>query len=544
MVGTKAVLFTPTQRPPASWELWVRRLCWGIVALSCLQILLFSYGRDQGIYAVVADSMLHGKVPYRDAWDFKPPGIFFVFALAQALFGKAMVSIRLVEMAGVVATVFGFRALGRETLGDDLAGLMGGALFALVYAQLEFWHTAQPESFGGMLTVFALVLTLSAAETQQPSRRAVAWVGMGALFGAAFVLKPPLGGGAIVCAAHLGRVEFARTRRVGRALAPVCVAAASSLAVVLATALWFWARGGWPALRWTLFDFTPGYTALGWQDRTPLGLFLYALEEMAINFSYVVPVGVLAAVALPPIHGREREALFLTFGIVSVHAAGIALQAKFFQYHYAASIPLLAFIAGLGLYKLLRRALRFGRAATAAFAGVLVALVLSRVALRHNPGTYWERSFDRMKYLVLRNPSRAALDGKLYRVADYDLGADRRAANVLAGLVAPNEPIFVWGFEPVIYWLSGRPPATRYLYDVPQRSSWLRDHARRVLLDDLARTPPRAIVVQHGDSFSFVTGDDLDSAESLATFPALDRIITDQFRFVESVDRLDVYVRR
>ncbi|MFO0661794.1 MAG: hypothetical protein U0165_18475 [Polyangiaceae bacterium] len=45
-----------------------------------LQLCLFQYGRDQGIYAVVADAMRQGLAPYRDAWDFKPPGIFLIYA--------------------------------------------------------------------------------------------------------------------------------------------------------------------------------------------------------------------------------------------------------------------------------------------------------------------------------------------------------------------------------------------------------------------------------------------------------------------------------
>jgi hypothetical protein len=43
-----------------------------IVPFACSQILLFSFGRDQGVYAVIADKMLAGGMPYRDAWDIHP----------------------------------------------------------------------------------------------------------------------------------------------------------------------------------------------------------------------------------------------------------------------------------------------------------------------------------------------------------------------------------------------------------------------------------------------------------------------------------------
>src|SRR5258705_12155244 len=70
------------------------------------QILMFRYGRDQGIFVMVSDAILHGRMPYRDAWDFKPPGIFFFFTLARFLFGSHQIGIRVVERAGLIASSF------------------------------------------------------------------------------------------------------------------------------------------------------------------------------------------------------------------------------------------------------------------------------------------------------------------------------------------------------------------------------------------------------------------------------------------------------
>jgi hypothetical protein len=525
-------------------DVWLSRVAWAVVVFSSLQILLFGFGRDQGIYAVVGEAVLSGKMPYRDAWDFKPPGVFFAYSFAQALFGRAMVSVRILEIAAFVGVVFAFRHLGREMFGAPAAGLLGGAIAMLIHAELEFWHTGQPEAFGGALTVFALVLTTgSGTNAATFRRRAVSWGAAGALFGLAFLMKPPLGGGAIVCAAYLARAEYERLRRPMGFVAPALVMAAGSVAPIGACASWFWARGAWPELSWTLFEFTPGYTALGWNG-SALGFYGYGLGELLTGFSFLLPVGVAAAVALRPIHGREREALLLVAGIASVHVAGIALQAKFFQYHYSATLPLVAWVSGLGLYKLWRRTLNFRAAGVIAYVAAVCALVASRVALRHNPGTFWERTADRMAFLLLRNPSRVELDRKLYHVVDYDLDLDRSAGEAVARLVSPGESIFVWGFEPAIYWFSRRTPASRYLYDVPQRAAWQRDRARSELLSELTATPPAAIVVQHGDVFSFVTGDELDSHGALATFPELASLLDNRYRLAETVGDLDVYVSR
>jgi hypothetical protein len=148
-----------------------------------------------------------------------------------------------------------------------------------------------------------------------------------------------------------------------------------------------------------------------------------------------------------------------------------------------------------------------------------------------------------MSFLIGRTPTRVELDRKLYKVADYDLDVDRRTGEAVARLVSSTEPIFVWGFEPAVYWFSRREPASRYLYDVPQRAAWQRDHARGELLRDLAAKPPAAVVVQHGDTFKYVTGDELDSHDALSTFPELGALL-DRYRLAETVADLDIYTSR
>jgi hypothetical protein len=60
-----------------------------ILAVALLLVRLPSVvqpaGGDQGIYAYVGQSILKGEVPYRDAWDQKPPGIHFTYAAMLAL---------------------------------------------------------------------------------------------------------------------------------------------------------------------------------------------------------------------------------------------------------------------------------------------------------------------------------------------------------------------------------------------------------------------------------------------------------------------------
>jgi hypothetical protein len=522
-------------------DAWLRAGALLVVAFAALQILVFSFGRDQGIYAVVGDGLLQGQVPYRDLWDFKPPGIFFVYALAQSLFGKSMLAIRLLEVLGLIGLVACSGRLGQTFFGQRTAGYLGGAIAALIHAQLEFWHTGQPETFGGMLTFFALALTTGEGKR---TRRFWRWLFVGVAFGSAALLKPPLGGGALVCAAYLFKREQLASGTRRAVLAPLTVGLGVGLPILL-TLAWFAARGAFGALYWTMAEFTPGYTQLGWEGRHAPEMFYYALQEAFFKFSALGTAGVIAAIAISPMHQREREGIFLVLGVIAMHVTGIAMQGKFFPYHYGATLPLIAFLAGLGFYKLWRRCLLGGPGGVLAFVAFVIACVTMRLAVNDLPQDFWERSALRFKYLFRVSPydRREALDAELATVADVSLAADRSVALELRARTHANAPVFVWGFEPVIYWLAGRPPASRFIYDVPQRTPWERERARADLMRDLAARPPAAIVVQRNDVFPMVTGDTLDSRRALATFPALESLLTSRYERVSTIEDFDVFMR-
>ena len=539
--------------PPATARAWLDRALLSVCVLGTCwlfaQILMFGYGRDQGIYAVVADTVLRGGMPYRDAWDFKPPGIFVVYALSRALFGAPEWGIRALEVAGLASMVGAFVVLARRFFGDARIGLVGGALAVLVHAQLEFWHTAQPESFGAIATAWAIVLATWEPAADDPRARRkqlAALAAAGALYGFVALLKPPLGGGAVVSA---GFAAWNAARRGGglieRAL-PVLVMGAASLGVVLLAAAWFAARGALGDLAEALFVFTPHYTKLSWEGATVPGAVYYAFEEFATFWSSASFVGMLLALGLSADAPREREGLLHVFGIVSVQLVGVAMQGKYFPYHFGGALPLGGLVAGLGAWKAWKRMTSsLGAPGAALFAAGAVLALEGRTATRDTQTEFLDRCLVRQRW-ALTPPARrdrAVLDA-LYGVADVSLASNRRVAAWLRAHTRPDDRVFIWGFEPVIYDLADRRPATRFVYNVPQRVAWFQEGSRRTLLADLDRTPPEAIVVEHRDVFPVVTGNSIDSADTLAEFDALGARLADGYRLAATIEDFDLYLRR
>jgi len=543
---------SPPQRPRFADRLLVAACLLG-VAFLLLQILTYGYGRDQGIYAMVGRALLQGKMPYRDAWDFKPPGVFLLYAGARAVFGSGQWGIRALECLGLIAMVAAMGELTQRWWGERIIGLIAGGVAVLVHAQLDFWHTAQPESFGGMLTIFALLVLdhegggpeAEAARASEPTARE-RWIrrfACGALFGITGLLKPPLAGGGVIVAAALA-LEAYRTERTiraaARAVLPIVLGGATPIVLC---ALWFAAKGALHDLWTVLFVFTPHYTKLGWEGETLSGMTYWGFTEWLCAYSSVPTVGVLLLLGLHPTR-RERFGVFVIAGIIAVHLVGVILQGKFFPYHYGATWPLTALLAGLGFWRVWER-LASWRAPLGAglfFLGI-VAATYGRTATKDVPHSFLDRCGERLRAFTTSPRNQAEID-RLASVADVNAAANRAVATFLRERVPADRTVFVWGFEPVIYDLADRTPSTRYLYDVPQRVSWAKAPERETLMRDLTASPPAAIVVEHRDVFPMVTGDAIDSNDTLQSFDALRGLLRERYWIAETIEDFDIYLER
>jgi hypothetical protein len=523
------------------------------LAFLLLQIALFEHGRDQGIYAMVGRLILDGKMPYRDAWDFKPPGIFVIYAATRAVFGGGMWAIRAVEVLGFLATTWALVRLTDRWWGDRRIGLLAAVIAALVHAQLEFWHTAQPETFGGYLAIFAL-LPLHLDEPAErgeapPDREALRrWALSGLLFGFSGLLKPPLAGGGAVVALALGlRVLRARADeplvpRLRKALVPAAAIVAGGALPFVLCALWFGARGALAELREVLFVFTPHYTKLSWVDEKIPGMTYWGFTEWLQNYCAVTTVGFLLFLTVSPTP-RQRAGAGIIAGIIAVHIAGVIMQAKFFPYHYGATWPLTALLAAIGFVRVWDGLAGRSPLGVPVFFAAFTFVIFFRTATKDVEKSFLLRTDERMRLLRVSPRDQAAFD-KLASVADVNAAANREVAAFVKDKVPAGRPIFVWGFEPVIYDMADRRPATRYLYDVPQRVAWAKDKERATLMRDLDAQQPAAIVVEHRDVFPMVTGDAIDSADTLKEFPALRDRIAERYTLATSIEDFDVYLEK
>ena len=120
----------------------LRWLYFGLAALAgawAAASLSWPFGWDQGILSWVGDVIHRGGMPYRDAWDIKGPLAYYLYAVAQWLFGENLWGIRLLDLVFLVASALVLRRVVRGLSDSAVArwACLTFILWYLNYAQIR-----------------------------------------------------------------------------------------------------------------------------------------------------------------------------------------------------------------------------------------------------------------------------------------------------------------------------------------------------------------------------------------------------------------------
>lgn len=516
--------------------------CVTAVVFSAVMLLTYPFGRDQGIFAVIGEGLVQGKAPYLDLWDVKTPGIYFLFAAADACFGHHMIGPRILEALGLLVTSLAMIDLGRRLFDDVRIGYLAAAIGAIMHQQLEFWHTCQPETFGGMCFLWATWLATYKKERPGALREVL----LGVLWGAVILLKPHLGlVMPWIVGFALGRPTVATWRTHARKWS---VVACGTTAVLAITGFWLALVGAIEQAVWTWWQFAPGYSSVGFNASYAAYQAGYydSLVTLLMQMSGLAGIGVLLFLTLAPRRTAGYAKFWWLMGALGLMAAVVLMQHKGFKYHYSAAFPLLAMAAAAGwgeLWKLAEaRAWRY----CPAFFCALGAAYFSRFPVSDLQGTPHERIARRLEQAVSSDAARRRVGGGLSLDSvrqNFDLDNLRDVAMWVRANTSTTDSVLLWGCDALLYWLSERRPATRYIHNIAQRSPWKMAEAREQFLQEVVESAPALVVVQHGDVITPVTGQREDSAGTLPQFPELARYLKASFRRAIVIGKFDVYER-
>lgn len=449
--------------------------------------LAFPFGHDQGVhYYVGREWALHGALPYRDAFDYKTPGIYILYAWLVRLLGEGMWQIRLADLACVVALGF---VCARVTKVERRAGFLGLSIFLTSFAYygfFNFWDTAQCELWCLTFSLAALAVVLRRSTSN-------AWPVFvaGLLAGTALLMKPSAAGFVAIAFVVAARRWTAR-----RFQAIAMLVAGTTLLPALVFA-YFAARGGIASVKEIILADHEYVQDTRWVHSLrdlwrislatfvtfhPFSTFLVgALGERLVRARFTRSLAPLRGLSLP------------AWSFVAAYA-GVAAQLKFYRYHSVLFLgPGILF--GITLARDLVRTWRSSGTRVAPAVAVLTLLVFP---LSGAAASNW---FDETATVI------GWVDGTLTRekfghrffapTLYYDYADSEAAGRFIRERSSPDDTIAVRGFEAEIYAVARRRAVGRFFWTIPltdpqrtfKHDEWLAED-----LASLRSSPPRYVV--------------------------------------------------
>jgi hypothetical protein len=494
-------------------------------------------GADQSLYAYVGERILDGGLPYRDAWDQKPPAVHFLYAGMRAIWpGDGVVAAADLVAAAAVGWLL-------YRLGGAIGPSGAGAAAALIFLLLSnpsltrlsgIRLRSQCETFIAVLVAGAFFL-LARRRRDGPSPLPI--VGAGLLLGLAFTFKYnaavfALAGVAVMWLAHRPSIGDLARLIAGFAIAP-CVL------------LLVFALGG--TLQ-PLYDATILYN-LQYSGETYDGalgparyLLAFPVERARVDALWTLG-GAGCLILLPAALGARAHLIPVVW--VAAACASIAINGSrgLPQYFVQANpgLALAAGWAGVLAWHSMRQSL--GRSAwkIAVPVGLIVLVAAWRVGDRPFPKLVEQTLFDARHAF-------GGIDRQTY-LARYD---DDRKYSALAGTTlgaylrshsADSDRVFVFGFTCAAYVEADRASASRFFWSRPVIVGFNADrpgYGAEGLLAELQTNQPAVIALQKQDW----APDTDDSAAFFLATPALADWLRASYVQADGPEGFDVWLRR
>ncbi len=520
---------------------------WGAMALAFLRVLpalRFPIGRDEATYAVIGQGLLRGQLLYRDLWDNKPPGIFYIYAVIVKIFGPVMWSIGVVDILWVIAISLCIFFFAKRYLGAPAAAV--SVVFNVVWhSSWGYIHAAQPDDFLTLFVFLAYFILMS-----EKARTWTVNFAAGLVCGAAFWVKYN-GAPFFPVLTFLPYLDFSRfdelPRRVRltipwplwfkRTLAVV----AGFVLVLLAVIVYFWAVGALPALMEVQFEVLPRYGSIFLEHMPRYYYFAIALTRLHLGAWTEAAFGATLLVAW------WRRQLRVVAPVLLMAIAGFictASQIRFSSYAFESAFPFFAMLWGyltVQLYEGFVYLRGFFNRRGWRLASILLWLVAAEVVYYPLPEYAFSIGEDYRALADWVHNPQLSYENYLFPHPLEKLHDQLAIINYVEKNSAPGEGVFVWGTAPLINFLTQRPNPSRFVSNFALISPWGPARWRQELIGELHRKPPRFIVVARHDNIPVVTLTNDDSEQCLKKYPALAALIAEGYETAEDLQDFEVY---
>jgi hypothetical protein len=385
--------------------------------------------RDEGGYAYSAWVWSEGGLPYRDAFDNKPPLLILIYRTALAVFGSTPEAPHLALIAFSLLSAWLLYKLAKRFM-DEGPALLAVAAFTLLSAEPSagVGNAANSEAF--------MLAPILASAYFLPSSA----LASGIFIGCAMMIKQTALFEAVFfgfCLALLAYRERNDWERLGRY-------ALGALMVPSMFLAYFWGRGAMPQFLECVFFYNTAYGS----EAARTGMVWMGIQELFYNIKETAPaewgIWALALMSVSS-EGRRLPGMAWAWAWFGFSFLAVSAGLRFMNHYFVQLAPALSLLTGLGVSAVLQRIPERVKERTIL---VLAACVLFLPYLISNR---WALSSGKPE----------DISRKIYDINPFVESVP--LATYIRETTKPEDKVYVFGSEPQVLFLSKRHSATRFI---------------------------------------------------------------------------------
>jgi len=456
-----------------SFEKFITTGWLGLLVLGILSNPLFSYpGRDGGIFLYVGSLILKGKIPYLDVWENKGPLVFYINALGLFLTNGSCWGVWLLEFLFLFCGGYIGYVLVKRIMGG-IPALIGTFIWVTAAGNVLQGGNFS-EEYSLLFSFVAVFFYLKSLE--QPENKLYSLL-IGVSLGLNILLRPNNISMQVAAAgAYFILAIVSKDWRL--LLQRAILMAAGGIAVLAPVILYFALKNALVEMINVVLVFNVQYSEGGGLSRVWAGLFS-ASSSIGLTFVIIALLGY--GLSLLSLFKREtfntvlgKFLLILVIGW-PIEAVLSSLSGRNYPHYFLGWAPYLGLLCAYVMYVLLRQfAPRSEQYVVVCMLILLVAGLVGKINILKDYGTVLARMWTSpVVELDYRDP-----------VASY-----------IRENISPEEKVFIWGFRPIINFVSDRESPVSFLpYPLIHVDTPLGEHWADQFYSQFTTHPPTLVV--------------------------------------------------
>ncbi len=495
----------------------------GLAILMLLLIIIRSkfltmpFERDEGAYSYYGKLLLEGKIPYRDFYEQKFPGLFYFYAIFVALFGDTVKGMHAGFIVLNLATT-GILFATAKKLFSPLSGLIAAISFGIL-SLTPYLSGFTVQSEHGVVFFASLAMLIFVYYLQ--NRKWYLQLLMGTAMGCAFMVKTPglffvaWGGIALII-----QFLYLKERTVKLFIRETIFYATGVLLVVATLFFIIFIKGALSdMLFWTI------YIPKHYVNKIPLadGINNFIGSGKAIFKEQLLfwIQGIIGIVICFFRIIKWREKLFI-LTLVLFSSLTIIPGLYFYGHYWIQLLPVISILSGLtffGFTSLIKQKIDT-KTLVPEYLYLLIFLLFTINHISQQRSYYFKPDFDKIqKYVYGENPFPESME-----IANY-INAHSKA----------TDQIVVIGSEPEIYFYTQKKCPSRHAYfaalvdNIPEHRAWQRE-----FVADVEKAAPRYFIY-----FNHSISLNVQYFTDKYIFEWIDKYINDNYKLIGLVDMIE-----